>query len=309
MGSSKHIPVMVEEVLEWLNPRPGQIIVDATLGVGEHSQRILGRIKPGGMLLGLEVDPTMISRARENLEEKGYREGEFKLYNVSYVRIQEVLEKCGERGADGILIDAGICTDQIWEPGRGFSFSLPSPLDARFNQEKPGITAADIVNRWTWQELADIFWKYGDEPRSRRIARVIVEYRDKKPIETTDELARIVLKAVGGRRHGRRIHEATRVFQSLRIVTNDELAELEKGIRQALGVLKRSSRCIVISYHSGEDRIVKNLYKMAVQGELSEVAGKNFAVLTKKPIQPLAEEIRKNPKARSAKMRVIERTA
>ncbi len=303
-----HIPVMVKEVEEWLNPRPGCIVVDATLGVGGHAKALLRRITPGGVLFGFEVDPEMLEQARVNLSNEGFSQGQFRLFCESYTKAREVLHKCGERGADGIVLDAGICTEQVMDPGRGFSFSRRGPLDARFSREKTTTTAADIVNKASWNELADIFYYYGDERKARRIAREIVRYRDKKLIETTEELADVVAKAVGGRR-GKKIHEATRVFQALRIAVNKELEKLERGILTLLDTLLPEGRFVVISYHSGEDRIAKNLFRSAGRGELESLVGKEFRVLTKKPLRPRPEEVRSNPRSRSARLRAISRAA
>jgi 16S rRNA (cytosine1402-N4)-methyltransferase len=298
---------MVDEVLERLDPRPGHTIVDGTLGGGGHSMAILPKIMPNGMLLGVELDPEMLERARDNLNHAGFRSGQFELVCGSYAKIPEYLTQCGGSGANGILIDAGICTDQVLDPGRGFSFSHSSPLDARFNQETNQTTAADIVNRASWKDLSDIIYRYGDEPRSRRIARAIVEYRDKKRIETTDELAGIVVKALGGRKPGSRIRVETRVFQAIRIAVNSELAVLEEGIRRGLGVLEPDGRMVLLSYHSGEDRIVKTLFRQAAAGQIEELADREYKILTKKPLQPTEEEVAMNARSRSAKLRAIVR--
>lgn len=308
MGSYKHIPVAVAEVLEFINPRPGGIVVDATIGVGGHASAILPRIMPGGTLIGLDIDPEMLKLARENLMAKGLWSESVKLFCESYTRLPDIIAGWCKEGADGILIDAGVCTDQLFTPGRGFSFLISDPLDARFNQTQNIPTARDIVNKKSLDELAEIFYRFGDEPRARQIARAIVAYREKKPIETTKELGDIVARAIGTTKRGkRRIHLETRVFQALRIAVNDELNTFNKGVQVALDSLAPRGRLVVISYHSGEDRIVKNLFRSAERGELKEVAEKGYRILTPKPVTPTAEEIARNPRARSAKLRAIER--
>ncbi len=296
---------MVAEVVEWLDPRPGHLVVDGTVGAGGHSRAVLPRIMPGGFLIGVDIDPEMLELARESLVATEFWPDNIRLFVASYIRIPELIAECGGSGADGIIIDAGLSADQILSPGRGFSFSVSDKLDARFNREESHYTAADVVNKKTWQELVDIFQRYGDEPHAKRIARAIVNYRQKKPIETTDELADIVVKATG-RRHGR-IHGATKVFQALRIEVNRELATLEEGVRNAIRSLNPSGRFVILSYHSGEDRIAKHVFREAANGMLPESEEKEFRVLTKKPLRPSEEEVRHNPKARSCRMRVLER--
>ena len=295
-------------MLEFLNPRPGKIVVDATIGAGGHTLAILPRLMPGGTLIGLDIDPKMVKLARENLMANGLWSESVKLFCESYTQLPGIIAGWCKEGADGVLIDAGVCTEQLFSPGRGFSFLHSDPLDARYNQTQNIPTAGEIVNKKSVAELADIFRRYGDEPHARRIARAIVAYREKKPIETTKELGEIVARAVGPLRRGkRRLHLETRVFQALRIAVNDELNRFNQGIRVALRSLAISGRLVVISYHSGEDRIVKNLFRSAERGELEEVVGKVYKVLTKKPITPTREEITRNPRARSAKLRAIER--
>lgn len=302
-----HKPVMVAEVVGWLTPRPGQLLVDGTIGVAGHALALLPHILPTGLLIGLDVDPLMLKKARENLLEAGFTENNFRLFCRSYTKLEEIILACGGSGADGILIDAGICADQLFDPGRGLSFSLNGPLDGRFNQENQTLTIGDLVNRLSWQELADIFWRYGDEPLAKRIAKAIVDYREKQPICSTTELAEIVVKVKGKAGHRRRHHPATTVFQALRVAVNNELENLREGVVAGLRSLKPAGRMAVISYHSGEDRIVKISFRSAERGELSELAGKEYQILTPKPVKPTPAEIKQNPRARSARLRVIER--
>lgn len=307
MGSSLHKPVMVAEVVGWLTPRPGQLLVDGTIGVAGHALALLPHILPTGLLIGLDVDSLMLKKARENLLEAGFTENNFKLFCSSYTKVEEAILACGGSGADGILLDAGFCADQLFEPGRGLSFSLNGPLDGRFNQENQTLTIEELVNRLSWQELADIFWRYGDEPLAKRIAKAIVNYRERQPIRSTTELAEIVVKAKGKASHRRRHHPATTVFQALRVAVNNELENLREGVVAGLRSLKPAGRMAVISYHSGEDRIVKSSFRSAERGELSELSGKQYQILTPKPVKPTPAEIKQNPCARSARLRVIER--
>lgn len=307
MGSSLHIPVMVAEVVSWLDPRPGQLLVDATIGVGGHSLALLPKLLPSGLLIGVDIDPEMLAKARENLIAAGFSTENFRLFCKNYTDLLEIVLQCGGTGADGILIDAGgYCTDQLLDPGRGFSLSLTGPLDARFNRERTTLTAAELVNGLSWQELGGLFRRYGDEPLAGRIARAIVRSREKKPITTTTELAEIVVRAVRGKSRRSRIHPATKVFQSLRIATNNELVNFDEGIRAGLGCLNPKGRMVILSYHSGEDRIVKTIFRGAVRGELKELVGRRFSLLTPKPLRPTAEEVKANPRARSARLRAIE---
>ncbi|MCX7766076.1 MAG: 16S rRNA (cytosine(1402)-N(4))-methyltransferase RsmH [Candidatus Sumerlaeia bacterium] len=307
MGSSLHKPVMVAEVVGWLAPRPGQLLVDGTIGVAGHALALLPYILPSGLLIGLDVDPMMVKKARENLVAAGFTENNFRLFCSSYTKVEEIIMACGGSGADGILIDAGICADQLFDPGRGLSFSLNGPLDGRLNQEDQTLTIGELVNRLSWQELADIFRRYGDEPQAKRIAKAIVNYREKQPISTTTELAEIIVRAKGKAGHRRRHHPATTVFQALRIAVNNELDNLRTGMVAGLRSLKPGGRMVVISYHSGEDRIVKSCFRSAVGGELRELAGREYQILTLKPLKPTSAEIKQNPRARSARLRVIER--
>ncbi|MFN3974536.1 MAG: 16S rRNA (cytosine(1402)-N(4))-methyltransferase RsmH [Dehalococcoidia bacterium] len=285
-----HRPVLVHEVVGWLLVRPGGVYIDCTLGEGGHSQAILEASAPDGRLLGLEVDPDSLGVARQRLAPFGERAV---LVRASFARLGEVAPQHGWQEVDGILFDLGLSSRLLEGSGRGFSFQREEPLDMRFDPEGP-LTAATILNTWPEKHLERIFAQYGDEPRSRAIARAVVRAR---PITSTLHLVEVVVGVVG--RRGYR-HPATRVFQALRIAVNRELEALEAGLTQAVPLLKRGGRLAVIAYHSGEDRVVKQVLRREGRQE-------TLRVLTKKPLTPSQEEIRTNRRARSARLRIAER--
>jgi 16S rRNA (cytosine1402-N4)-methyltransferase len=287
---------MVAEVLEGLNLRAGGAYVDGTVGGGGHSRRILEGIGPHGRLLGIDWDPDGVERARKALASFGER---VTLVVGNYAEIREILAMHGVQGVDGILLDLGASYEQLTSGPRGFSFRASGPLDMRFNPGG-GVTAAEIVNHRCEAELRNLLRTLGEEPLAGRIARAIVRSR---PIATTAALAELVQRVSRGRRG--RIHPATRVFQALRIAVNHELANLERGIRSGVGCLNAGGRLCVLTYHSLEDRLVKQRFR--------ETAGKGpesaYRVLTPKPIRPRDHEVKANPRSRSAKLRVLERIA
>jgi len=285
---------MFDEVLKFLNLSPGQTVLDATLGGGGHSREILARITPGGMLLGCDADPAAIDRARENFKDFT---GSFKLANTNFRYIGEMLDREGVDKVDAALFDIGISSYQMDEGDRGFSIKNPGPLDMRMDPRQK-VSAGDLVNRLKEEELAEIIKDFGEEHFYRRISRAIVERRREKRIETTDDLASIVHRAVGGRRG--KLDPATRTFQAFRIAVNDELGALRDGLEQAVTRLKTGGRIAIISFHSLEDRIVKNKFK-----EYS--AGGIMKILTKKPVRPTDAEVARNPRSRSGRLRVAER--
>jgi len=276
---------MVREVLEGLDPHPGDRVLDCTVGAGGHAELILERIRPGGFLVGCDRDPEMIEYARRRLAR--FSDG-WRLENREFSRWE------GEGKFDGILADLGVSSLQLDEAERGFSFRNPGPLDMRMDRRERK-TAADLVNRLREKDLADLIYRYGEEGRSRRISRRIVEARRRRPIRDTEELAEIVARAVG--RRGR-IHPATRVFQALRIALNEELRNLERLLERAPGLLREGGRICLISFHSLEDRLVKTAFR---RWEREEGLAR---VLTPKPLRPGAEEVAANPRARSARLRV-----
>jgi len=288
-----HEPVLVREVVEGLALRTGQIAVDLTAGSGGHAERLLEAVGSRGQLVAMDRDPEAIERCRERLRET--RNG-VHLKKASFSELGEVLSKLKLEKVHAILMDLGLSREQLELTGRGFSFMREGPLDMRMDPELP-FSAADVVRDLAEEELADIFWHYGEERFSRRIARRIVRERQNNPITTTKRLADVVTSAIG--RRGK-IHPATKVFQALRIHVNDELKQIETVLPMAVDKLYSGGRLAVIAYHSLEDRIVKHFFKQ--QKESNKISWIN-----KKPIVPERSEIERNPSARSAKLRIVER--
>lgn len=285
-----HISVLAEEVLQLLNPSKGELFIDATLGLGGHAQKLMEK---GATIIGIDQDPNALEEAHSRLgDDVTYVRGNFG--DISYLMRELEVEK-----VDGILMDIGVSSYQIDTPERGFSFQEDGPLDMRMNPEAPD-TAATIVNRWREDQLADIFYKYGEERFGRKIANYICEYREKKPFRKTKELAEIVTRAYPPHKRFQHPHPATRVFQALRIAVNDELAVLEDGIAGSLKLLAPGGRLGIISFHSLEDRIVKHAFREAALSD-------EFSLITRKPIMATEEEIAENPRSRSAKLRGIMR--
>lgn len=301
-----HIPVLYHQIIHAIKPQRGHKYVDATLGAGGHAWGILTGSSPDGQLLGLDVDPQALALARQRLAEFGQRAV---LVQASHTTLRQQLDRLGWPQVDGILLDLGASSMQFDTPERGFSFSHDGPLDMRFDPEAV-LTAADIVNTWDQRSLADVIFKYGEERRSRQVARAIVEAR---PVESTAELAELVAKVVG-REPGSKLHPATRTFQALRIAVNAELEAIERTIPQAVESLAQGGRLAVISFHSLEDRIVKNLFRdlsRELRDETHPMAPVVRPPLTRlvhrKPVEADEDEIAENPRARSAKLRVVER--
>jgi len=286
-----HIPVMRAEIIEAMKIKNSGIYVDATVGLGGHAEGIL---KQAGncTLIGIDRDESALAIARERLREFP----NVHLVQESFSHIQNAVHGLGHEVVDGILLDTGVSTLQLKSEDRGFSFLSDAPLDMRMDMNQK-LTAGDIISRYREKELADIIWRYGEERFSRRIAKAITTVRRKQPIKTCSDLASIVEKVIG--RRGR-IHPATRTFQALRIEVNKELDELSTVIEEGTELLAQGGRMCVLSYHSLEDRIVKNTYKkLAAEGL--------FRIITKKPIIPGEDEKRSNRSSRSAKLRVLER--
>jgi len=291
-----HIPVLLNEVVEWLNIRPEGTYLDATLGTGGHAMEIARRLTTG-RLVGLDRDPRAIEIARERLNGLEPRERQVNLVQADFSRIGEVAKELNLPPLDGVIADLGVSSLELDTPERGFSFRFAGPLDMRMSPEGE-LTAEEIVNRWPERELADLLYRKADEHGSRRIARGIVRAR---PIRDTQHLATVVAGAQKAR--GRqKLHPATKTFLALRIAVNREEEELEQFLSWAPATLSPGGRWGVISYHSLEDRLVKQRFQqLAREG--------SFRVLTKKVIQPGAAEVEANPRARSAKMRVAEKLA
>lgn len=295
-ASDVHQPVMLEEVISSLNLKDGQIVLDATVGGGGHAKEILKRIMPGGRLIGLDADESAIRITSENLKEFT---GSFRLINENFRNLDKVLSKENVKALNAVLLDIGVSSFQLDDKDRGFSIKDEGRLDMRMDR-KLGTSAFEIINRYKEQDLSDIIYKYGEERFSRRIAKRIVEERSKKVIETTAELARIVRRAMGAGRKNFRIDPATKTFQAIRIAVNDELSALEEGLKKAVSWLDIGARISVMTFHSLEDRIVKNLFKgYAGLGVLK--------IMTKKPVSASQEEVLRNPRSRSARLRVAER--
>lgn len=302
-----HTAVLLEETIALLDPKPGGAYVDGTLGGGGHAERILELCGPDGTLIGIDRDSEAVEYARERLKRFGERAV---LVRANFRQLRSVLASEGIREIDGAVFDLGISSHQLESP-RGFSFSRNDELDMRMGREEDTPTAADLVNQRTEADLAHIIWKFGDERYARRVARAIVTARQERPIRTTGELADIVESAIpGGRRPGD-IHPATRTFQAIRIEVNRELEAVEEGIAAAVDAARSGGRVCVISFHSGEDRLVKDLFrrlsgKCECPPRLPECrcgAKRVVQVLTRKPVVPGLEEIEANPRSRSARLR------
>lgn len=304
MANPFHIPVLTKEILNYLNLKKGGVYIDCTLGGGGHSKAILEKIYPHGLLIGIDQDIEAIETAKEEL--KSYID-KVKLVKGNFKNLEEILSDLKTETVSGIIFDLGVSFHQLKAKERGFSFKEDSHLDMRMDLTQK-FNADILINSYSEKDLAEIFEKYGEERFSKRIARLIVIERKKKTITTTKQLADLVIRSLPRtkKRHTWRIHPATRVFQAIRIEVNQELKALEKGLNQAIRVLEDKGRICVISYHSLEDRIVKHLFKEA-EREGKEQKNYGLKIVTKKPIKPSLEEVRDNPKARSAKLRVAEK--
>jgi 16S rRNA (cytosine1402-N4)-methyltransferase len=344
-----HIPVLLKEVIEILNPQPGEFFIDGTIGSGGHTIEIIKRISPDGILLAVDWDKDSLEKARERIEPE-LKTKNYKLKTIwvqgNYADLPEILEEYNLGKADGLILDLGFSSEQL-SRGRGFSFQKNEPLDMRYDTRE-GMTAGDVLNRFSEKDLAEIFWKYGEERYSRKIAAKIVEERKKKKIETSFDLVEIVLKSLFNKgtsdvrkltsifgtsdvqklKIRGRIHPATRIFQALRIFVNQELENLETLLKNLPEIIKSpktlprqsalspresavgKGRVAIISFHSLEDRLVKNYFReLKKQGkpriaEQSSLRGRAL-ILTKKPITPSEDEIKSNPRCRSAKLRAI----
>ena len=313
--TTEHVPVLLAESLAGMALKPGSICVDGTAGGGGHAEAILEATAPTGRLLGMDADPAAIQRCQERLARYGDR---VTLHQGSFRHLANVAAAAGITAADAVLLDLGISSFQLAEAERGFSFLGDGPLDMRMDPASP-LTAAEIVNEWPQEALADIVYRYGEEPRSRRIAAAIVRAR---PLGSTGELAEVVSRALGGKR-GQRIHPATQVFQALRIAVNDELGALEEVLPQVVALLAGGGRCAIITFHSLEDRIVKQFIQRETHDCICDLDARTRRLLgekactcghratlravTKKPISPTEDEIKRNARSRSAKLRIAER--
>ena len=301
-----HIPVLQKEVIDYLDPKPNENFIDATIGEGGHTAAILEKNKPNGKVLGIEIDPEIL--------EKFKFQDRLILVNDSYLNLKEIVKKYNFGPIKGILFDLGMSSWHLEESGRGFSFQKNEPLDMQYD-ESSKLTAEEILNKWREEELEKILREYGQERFAQGIAKKIIETRRIRPIKTTFQLVEIIKIATPSWYHHQRIHFATKTFQALRIAVNDELETIKKGLSEALDVLEKEGRLVVISFHSLEDRIVKNFFSTFAKGfglrldevglRPDEVGGqeRKIEILTKKPVRPSLEEIKTNKRSRSAKLR------
>jgi 16S rRNA (cytosine1402-N4)-methyltransferase len=305
-----HAPVLLREAVGGLRVKRGGVYFDGTLGLGGHALEILKR---GGRLIGADRDADAIEAARERLAPYA---GQTRLVQANFGDAPEILKSLGEDKADGILCDFGVSSPQLDKAERGFSYARSAPLDMRMNRED-ALTARDVINGRSEEELRRMLYEYGEERHAPRIAAAIVRRREAKPIETTDELADIVLAAMPGKARREKQHPAKRTFQAVRIAVNDELGEIKRLLGAAPGMLRGGGRIALISFHSLEDRLVKTAFRSWTDGcvcprELPECAcgfAPSMTVVTKKPVVPGEGEISGNPRARSAKLRIAERIA
>lgn len=296
MEKYEHKPVMYKEALEYLDPKPGDIIIDATVGLGGHTEELIKRVRPGGRVIGIDRDEESLSYAGDRL--KDYADS-LLLVHGDFRQIDEIMRKLGIDKVDGILYDFGLSSFQIQDAKRGFSFNREGPLDMRMDRNSY-ISAYDLVNNLTESEISNMLKLYGQERWHNRIARFVVQERSRSPISTTTQLSNIVLRSMPYHRGHWHIHPATRTFMALRIAVNRELEAIDSSLIKSADLLNKGGRICAISFHSLEDRIVKNNFKkFAKEGRLK--------IVTAKPLRPSFLEIRENRRARSAKFRVAER--
>jgi len=286
-----HVPVLLDQVVHWLAPRPGQTIVDGTLGGGGHTRALAAAVGKDGLIVAFDRDPAVIDAAERNL-----RGLPIKLVQANFCDLPEILEQLQIEAVDGVVLDLGLSSDQLADKSRGFSFSAGGPLDLRFDPLS-GEPARRLVNRFSAEHLQQLISSYGEERYARRIAEAIVRRRRERPIETAEELADLIRRCVPRTPDSERIDPATRTFQALRIAVNDELKSLEIALRRIPDCLRSGARMAVISFHSLEDRRVKEAFRG--DGRLK--------ALTPRPIRGDEEETARNPRSRSAKMRVAEK--
>lgn len=296
-----HIPVLLNEVLYWMNPKPNTNVIDATIGGGGHAEVLLERIAPHGKLLGIDWDPGAIAELQKKFEHQIKKE-RLILFQGNFADISKIMRETKFQYIFGIVADLGMSSDTLEKSGRGFSFQKEEPLFMTYDSNPPAdmLTAEKIVNTFPQEELEEIFRKFGEERRARACANAIVKARVRNKIRTSKELAEIIRKANPGRRGRARIHSATKIFQALRIAVNNELDNLERLMEDGVRELEPGGRILIISYHSLDDGIVKRAFKkMASAGDIE--------ILTKKPVGPSKKEILENRRARSAKLRAAKK--
>jgi 16S rRNA (cytosine1402-N4)-methyltransferase len=306
----KHISVLLDECIQHLNIRPDGVYVDGTLGLGGHSEAIASRLTTG-KLISIDRDDRALAFAAERLAPYGER---VQLVKGNFGDVKSLLDSVGVASVDGMMFDLGVSSPQLDNPERGFSYMQDAPLDMRMD-ERAALTAREVVNTWSEEELRSILWRYGEERYAGRIAAAIVARREKEPLETTLELVNVIRQAMPAAALREKQHPAKRSFQAIRIAVNDELGSLERMLTDAPGLLKPGGRLLVISFHSLEDRIVKEFIKSQEDGC---TCPKDFPVcvcgfqqtlrsVTRKPVSPSREEIEQNPRARSARLRIAEK--
>lgn len=291
MKHTVHVPVMPAEVMHWLEVQPGQVHVDGTMGGGGHTRLLAAGVGDDGRVVAVDRDPVAVQRAETTLQGLPIL-----LAECSYADVPEILEEAEIEAVDGILLDLGLSSDQLDDEDRGFSFNADGPLDLRFNPEA-GKSAAQLLERVSAERLADIIYQYGEERFSRRIARAVCERQREKPITTALDLAEIVRRSLPAKARHQNIHPATRTFQALRIAVNEELKQLEVALKRLPDCLRPGGRIAIISFHSLEDRMVKNAFR----------DDDRLEVLTRKPLVATDQEVADNPRSRSAKFRVAAR--
>lgn len=305
-GENPHSPVLYQLSIDILQPMSGGRYIDGTLGAGGHARGILEASQPDGRLLGLDVDDQALEIAAINLKDFQDRA---MIRKSSYAELDLLMSSIGWDCANGIILDLGVSSMQLDTPERGFSFIKEAPLDMRFNQSS-GIRAEELLNTWDERSIADIIWRFGEEPKSGQIAREIIARR---PLKTTADLAALVLSVYKGKRG--KVHPATKTFQAIRMAVNQELETLDKGLRRSVEALCANGRLVVISFHSLEDRMVKQFFQresrdcICPPDQLVCTCGHkaSIRIITKKPLTPAKEEIERNPRARSAKLRAVEK--
>lgn len=289
----RHDPVMVDEILDLFDLKPDSVVVDGTLGLGGHSERFLEKLGPKGTLVGMDWDRGMLERATERLA--GRHDARIELHHADFRTVRNLLLTLGLK-ADGLLLDLGLNSAQVDDPERGMSFLQPGPLDMRMDRSQ-GEPAASVLNRMALGEIEQMLWDFGDERWARMVARKVIERRKKQPLRTTQDLVECVLAAIPVGARDKRIHPATRTFQAVRIFVNAELEGLDEALTGAAESLAPGGVLAVLSYHSGEDRIVKNTFR--------QLAQRGYEDIFKKPQIPTDGEIRQNSRARSAKLRAL----
>lgn len=307
----KHISVLLDECIKYLSIRPDGVYVDGTLGLGGHSEAILERLTDGGTLIGIDRDDHALEDAGKRLARFG---NQVVLVKGNFGDVASILSKLGIPKVDGMMFDLGVSSPQLDDPARGFSYMKDAPLDMRMDERAP-LTAADVLNTWSESEIRSILWRYGEERYSGRIAAAIVARREEKPFETTFELVDVIRGAMPAAALREKQHPAKRSFQGIRIAVNDELGSLERMLEEAPERLEKGGRLLVISFHSLEDRLVKEHIR---QREAGCTCPKEFPVctcgfvqtlksVTRKPVAPTKEEMERNPRARSARLRIAEK--